>query len=202
MKNTSLKATFAGLMLAVSGLTNATLILEGGTGTTGVGNILLSGGATMVDVSNSNYDNSVTTPESDWIWDSASSNGSANPLEFTFSFSLVGFDVSTANLSGLWGIDNVGSASLNGNVISDLQVVMNTNFNSLTAIAAGPGSAFFQTGLNVLTFNVANLGGAAGFRASVQVTADETVLVAEPTTLAILGLSLMGLASRRFKKKL
>ena len=196
MKFYFLKAAFAGLILTVSGLTNATLILEGGTGSTGAGNILLSGG-TVVDVSNGAYFNGTTTPASDWVWDVANSNGSANPLLFTFSFSLTGFDVSTAVLTGLWGIDNVGSVSLNGNILSSLPNVITNNFNVLHAFSARPGSSAFVAGLNVLSYNVENRGGPGAFRTSVQVNANP---IPEPSTLAILGLGLMALASRRFKK--
>ena len=196
MKFYFLKAAFAGLILTVSGLTNATLILEGGTGSTGAGNILLSGG-TVGDVSNGAYFNGTTTPASDWVWDVANSNGSANPLLFTFSFSLTGFDVSTAVLTGLWGIDNVGSVSLNGNILSSLPNVITNNFNVLHAFSARPGSSAFVAGLNVLSYNVENRGGPGAFRTSVQVNANP---IPEPSTLAILGLGLMALASRRFKK--
>lgn len=192
MKFYFLKAAFAGLILTVSGLTHATLILAGGTGTTGAGNILLTSG-TVVDVTNPAYFSGATTPASDWVWDLADSNGSGSPLEFTFSFSLTSFDLPTAVLTGLWGIDNVGTVSLNGNILSDLPDVITNNFNVLHAFSAGPGSSAFIAGLNVLSFNVENRGGPGAFRASVRVD------VPEPLTIAILGLGLMGIVSRRFK---
>ena len=199
MKSNFFKTTCAVLILSVSGLVNANLILEGGTGSAGVGNIILNGGGTSVDVSHGSYFNGATTPASDWVWDQANSNGVANPLNFTFSFSLTGFDVLTAELTGLWGVDNVGSVSLNGNVLSNLPNIIVHNFTTLHSISAGPGSSAFVSGLNVLSFDVGNRGGPGGFRASVKVTADAKP-VPEPSTLAIFSLGLIGLTLRRFKR--
>jgi len=199
MKFNFLKVASAVLILTVSSLANATLILEGGTGSTGAGNIILNGGGTTVDVAHNAYFNGATTPASDWVWDLANSNGEANPLNFTFSFSLTGFDALTAELTGLWGVDNVGSVFLNGNLLSSLPNVVTNNFNVLHDLSAGPGSSFFVAGLNVLSFDVENRGGPGAFRASVKVTA-EAEPVPEPSTLAIFALGIIGLASRRFKK--
>jgi len=190
-----LRTAFVGLVLSISSIANAGLILEGGTGSKGAGNIILSSGS-VVDVGHSAYFNGATTPASDWVWDAAASDGEENPLEFTFSFSLAGYDISTAELSGLWGVDNVGSVFLNGNLISHLPNVVMSNFNTLHKISIGPESNYFIDGLNVLSFNVENRGGPGAFRASVSVSA-----VPEPSTLAIFALGVIGLASRRVKKK-
>ena len=128
---------------------NATVVLEGGTGSSGAGNILLTSG-TVVDAGHRAYFNGTTTPASDWVWDAANSNGAGNPLEFTFSFSLEGFDISTAELTGLWGIDNVGNVSLNGTLLADLPNVVVGNFNVLDDFSVGPGSDIFVAGLNIL----------------------------------------------------
>jgi len=192
----SIKYLIAGVLLAVSSIANAGLILEGGTGSGGAGNIFLSGDGSVKDVSHGAYFNGATTPASNWVWDLAGSDTAENPLEFTFSFSLAGFDISTAELTGLWGIDNVGSVFLNGNIISNLPSVVGGNFSALHEIYVGPGSEYFVSGLNVLSFEVENRGGPGAFRASVGVTA-----VPEPTTLAIFALGIMGLAARRFKKQ-
>ena len=193
MKNKFLKAAFIGFFLTVSSFANASLIKVGGTGTTGAGNIILLGGGTTSDVFSSAYDSSVTTPASGWVWDVT--NAVNNASYYTFTFSLAGFDISTANLSGLWGVDNVGSASLNGNLISDLPNLLYSNFNSLTAFAIGGSSGFFNTNTNILTFEVTDQRAPGAFRASVQVTANA---VPEPSVPAILGLGLMFLTYRRF----
>jgi hypothetical protein len=191
MKNKFLKAAFVGFFLTVSSFAYSSLVKIGGTGTSGAGNIIYSGGGTLSDVSNSAYDNSVTTPASGWVWDGITGIASY----YTFTFSLAGFDISTANLSGLWGVDNVGSASLNGNLISDLPNFLHSNFSSLKAFAIGGSSGFFNTNANILTFEVTDLGAPGAFRASVQVTANA---IPEPSIPAILGLGLMFLAYRRF----
>lgn len=189
------QAVLGGLLLGFSCMSNATLILQGGTGSTGAGNIYLDAGS-VIDVSHSAYFNGSTTPASDWVW---ASNVSENAdLIFTFSFSLDGFDASTAVLSGLWGVDNVGSVSLNGVLLSNLPSVVTGNFNTLTSIFAGPNSSAFVAGLNVLTFNVGNRGGPGAFRASVEVNADAKP-VSAPATLSLLAMGLALVSARRVR---
>ena len=176
-----LKAKFAIFLYSAICLTNAAnaeIVLRGGTGSSGAGNILLTNG-TMVDVGHSAYFNGSTTPSSDWVWDAANTTGEGNTLEFTFSFSLEGYDPSTAKLTGLWGVDNVGSVSLNGTLLSDLPNHDEENFRSLHALSAGPESSIFVAGLNVLTFTVADLGLPGAIRASIEVSADIMGSVAE-----------------------
>jgi hypothetical protein len=146
---------------------------------------------------NNDYFQGATTPASNWVWDSEQSNGENNQLIFTFSFSLAGYDVTTASLSGLWGIDNVGTVLLNGNLLSSLPDVVVENFNTLHAFSAGPGSSAFVSGLNVLTFDVGNRGGPGAFRASVEVTAE----VSTPSVAIMFLLGLVAVASRKIYTK-
>lgn len=180
-------------LLAITSMnSNAALILSGGTGTSGAGNIVLDTG-TVIDVSHRAYFNGPTTPASNWVW---AANVSSNAdLLFTFTFDLSGFDLSTAELSGLWGVDNVGEVFLNGYSLSSLPLVITGNFNVLTAFSAAPNSSAFLSGTNVLSFNVGNRGGPGAFRASVEVNAQP---VSEPATLSLLGLAL--LAMRRIRR--
>ncbi len=189
------QAVLGGLLLGFSCMSNATLILQGGTGSTGAGNIYLDAGS-VIDVSHSAYFNGSTTPASDWVW--ASNVGDNVDLTFKFSFSLDGFDASTAVLTGLWGVDNVGSVSLNGVLLSNLPSVVTGNFNTLTSIFAGPNSSAFVAGLNVLTFNVGNRGGPGAFRASVEVNADAKP-VSTPATLSLLAMGLALVSARRLR---
>jgi len=172
-------------------ITYAETVLQGGTGSSGVGNIVLTNG-TVTDVGNGAYFNSTTSPASDWVWDSANSTGSSNPLVFTFTFSLSGYDISTASLSGLWGVDNVGSVSLNGTQISELPNLVRGNFNQLHNISVAQGSNLFVQGENVLTFNVNDLGLPGGFRTSVEVTADPSNTPIFSSSDGILGGQLNG----------
>ena len=191
-----IKTVLIALVLSVSSLANAGLSLQGGTGTNGAGNIVLTNG-TVVDTNNNAYFQGATTPASNWVWDSEQSNGENNQLIFTFSFSLDGYDVTTASLSGLWGIDNVGTVLLNGNLLSSLPDVVVENFNTLHAFSAGPGSSAFVSGLNVLTFDVGNRGGPGAFRASVEVTAE----VSTPSVAIMFLLGLVAVASRKIYTK-
>lgn len=191
-----IKTALIALVLSVSSLANAGLSLQGGTGTNGAGNIVLTNG-TVVDTNNNAYFQGATTPASNWVWDSEQSNGENEQLIFTFSFSLAGFDVTTASLSGLWGIDNVGTVLLNGNLLSSLPDVVVENFNTLHAFSAGPGSSAFVSGLNVLTFDVGNRGGPGAFRASVEVTAE----VSTPSVAIMFLLGLVAVASRKIYTK-
>jgi hypothetical protein len=191
-----IKTALIALVLSVSSLANAGLSLQGGTGTNGAGNIVLTNG-TVVDTNNNAYFQGATTPASNWVWDSEQSNGENEQLIFTFSFSLAGFDVTTASLSGLWGIDNVGTVLLNGNLLSSLPDVVVENFNTLHAFSAGPGSNAFVSGLNVLTFDVGNRGGPGAFRASVEVTAE----VSTPSVAIMFLLGLVAVASRKIYTK-
>ena len=197
MKLTIMKAAFIGLVLSLSGLANAGLSLQGGTGSNGAGNIVLTNG-TAIDVNNGAYFQGATTPASGWVWDDANSSGEDEPLIFTFSFSLTGFDVASASLSGLWGVDNVGTVVLNGNLLSSLPDVVASNFNVLHAFSSGPNSGAFVTGLNVLTFDVGDRGLPGAFRASVEVTASE---VSSPSIAILLMFGLVALASRKIQKK-
>ena len=201
MKLKFLQSLFTVVLFSVSFMSNATLILQGGTGSTGAGNISLDSG-TVIDVSHSAYYNGATSPASSWVW--ASGVDQNADLSFTFTFSLDGFDISTASLSGLWGVDNVGSVYLNNTLLSDLPNVVTGNFNVLTAFNAGPGSSAFVAGTNTLTFDVGNRGGPGAFRASVEVSAQQSnaAQISEPNALILFMLGLpMVLVARRIRNK-
>ncbi|MBT1449335.1 hypothetical protein KJ365_00450 [Glaciecola sp. XM2] len=193
MKNKFMQVLCSAVLLGLSFTSSAALVLQGGTGTTGVGNIDLVSG-TVVDVANGAYFSGATSPASGWVW--AENADQFDDLQFTFTFDLTGYDAATADLSGLWGIDNVGTVALNGTVLSSLPDVITANFNYLTAFSADSTSGLFLAGVNVLSFDVGNRGGPGGFRASVEVNAQA---VSEPSVLVLLGLSF--LAIRRLSRK-
>jgi len=77
-----------------------------------------------------------------------------SPVTFSHEFNLTGFNVSTATLSGVWGVDNIGKAYLNGAEISSITYGYPA-FQTLTEYSATSG---FVEGLNSLYFVVENTG--------------------------------------------
>ena len=189
----------AALTLFASAASAATVAV-GGTGSEGAGGFALESGI-IVDVPSTFYFAGATTPASGWVWESSQAS---NPLTFLFDFSLSESQVSTASLSGLWGVDNTGRVELNGTLISELPNISTENFTSLTPFSADSG--LFIAGANVLSFQVANAGGPAGFRASVTVDAGSLGLnpIPVPAALPLLGgaLLLLGLGARARKGSL
>lgn len=194
-----LKGVVAAAFMAASVATgHAATVAIGGTGSTGAGGFTLASG-TIVNVSNAAYFNGATTPASNWVWESSRNS---SPLQFLFKFSLSAFQLASATLSGLWGVDNTGEVKLNGTTISSLPNVVSSNFTALTAFSAT--SSLFTSGLNTLSFDVANFGvnNPAAFRASVEVTAVAAVPL--PATLPLMGGAVMALgvvAKRRKRTK-
>ncbi len=89
-------------------------------------------------------------------WVSVTTNGANNlapgTYTFTTTFNLTGYIIGAINLTGRWATDNSGTMLLNGNLIStSSSFTAFTTFNTSTA-------AFFNPGLNTLTFNVVNAG--------------------------------------------
>ena len=138
-----------------------------------------------------------TFPSSNWVWPDDTSGFAA--VTFTFSFDLTGYNLATASLNGLWGIDNIGSVALNGNILSTLPNVVVGNFSSLTAYIAN-SAALFNQGLNSLVFSVSNQGGPGAFRATGTVTADPSA-VPMPAALPLLASSLGALSFLRWRTK-
>jgi len=193
-----LKAPVAGLVLFISSFVNAGLILEGSTDVTGAGKILIQSDKTVSNVSFGGLSKEDTIPTSAWVW----ADDNSSDEQFTFSFDLYGYDVSTAELTGLWGAKNSGTVALNGVTIVNPNSNPNrNNFSQLDQLPNGSGN--FNVGDNVLTFKLSGSSGSNGnngnnqnaFRASVQVFA-KTLKVTEPTTLALLALGMMGFVAR------
>ena len=132
----------------------ADLIASFGTGSSGseVGGTLTSS-EIVFDVNHPAYFQGATTPASNWVW-TDDPEGYAD-VTFTFDFDLTGFDLDTVVLMGMWGVDNIGSVFLNGNLLSSLPSVIKGNFNVLTAFSANQASLFNQ-GANSLVFSVGN----------------------------------------------
>ena len=111
-------------------------------------------------------------------------------------FSLTGYQVRTAALSGIFASDNsVDSITLNGHTITG----SGGSFTSYLPFSAS--SSAFKSGLNLLTFTVRNFANGSGSNPTglrVEVTGTAAV-VPEPASWAmmVLGLGLVGVATRR-----
>jgi hypothetical protein len=186
-------ASFAANAATYTGAT-----LAGGAG--GIG--LVGGGDGAIYVTgNGAYDNTPTTPASDWVWALPQSATDGTVLHFVFHFVLSAGEVANATLSGLWGVDNDGVVQLNGNLLDSITYPA-SGFNPLRALSTNSG---FAVGDNYLTFDVNNYidvnqfpQNPAAFRASITVLAS----VPLPAALPLLGgaLAAFGFAASRRKR--
>ena len=172
---------------------HASTVASFGTGSSGsVTGGTLTPSVSVSDTNHSAYFQGATTPASNWVW--ATSLGPNDSMTYTFEFDLTGYNLNTASLSGYWGIDNIGTVLLNGNILSELPNVVTGNFNVLTAYTASVAS-YFNQGINELVFQVANQGGPGAFRASGVVTAAVPLPATLPLLLGAFGF--LGVALRR-----
>ena len=131
-----------------------------------------------------------------WISYSGSPLVGVGYATFQTTFDLTGFDAATAQLSGMWGVDNEGDILLNGVSIASLVGTVYSSFNTLHAFSAASG---FLSGVNTLTFEVHDTGAPMAFRTdNLAVTAD-ALGVPEPAAWALMlaGFGLVGATLRR-----
>lgn len=177
----------------------AIIVVGGGTGTPGVhgtGGFILTNGNPIVDVSHPAYDNRPTAPnlpQSNWVWDPIGGTINA-PITFEFDFDLTGFDPNSASLTGLWGVDNVATAFLNGHQFASLPNPLIANFNPMVSLNLTAGSGFFNAGINLLTFQAEDFGPPGAFRTAFLIDAAEISAVPIPAAGSLLLLGLMGFA--------
>lgn len=197
----NLKTSALAVAFVVAALSaNAATVLSTGT-FAGSTTFVSSAGGAIVGSNNAAY--AAEDAFSNWVWDL---NPNASPVTFTVDFDLSGYNASTASLSGLWGVDNYGSAYLNGTLISTILFGLPA-FATLTAYS--DIGASFNAGINHLTFVTVNgyvlpdVGdpGPAAFRATVNVTAD-VAPVPLPAGLPLLAgaLGLLGLGAARRRR--
>lgn len=187
---------------------SAATVGSAATGSTSVGGFVMNGGQAMIDVSNGAYTSvpGDTSPPSTWVWDEAGSQSVNTTNTFVWTFDLTGFDMSTAALTGLWGVDNFGTASLNGTVIGTIDFGFPA-FQTLDAVADGTNTPIFVAGTNTLSFSATNgfqtgsgNPGPGAFRAGVTVTADVAPVPLPATGLLLAG-ALGGIGFMRRRKK-
>lgn len=188
--------TFLAAALAI-GMASAAPAAVVGIGTTqpgDVGGIDAQGADVSIASDNAAYFNGPTTPASNWVWvDSIT----APAATFEFSFDLTGFNVASAVLEGVWGVDNFGSILLNGTLISELVGNEFEHFQELRAYGSSD-TALFNQGQNVVTYSMFNGGpGPAAFRATAIVNADPLAVVPLPAGGLLLLGALVGLGMRR-----
>lgn len=170
----------------------ASTVAVGGTGSTGAGGFV--GPAGTADTDNGAYSHVATPVASNWIW--VANPASENiTYDFTFTFDLTHFNMATASLAGLWGVDNFGTVDLNGTQVSSLDFGYDA-FRAMHAFTQG--SATFLAGLNTLVFHATNSGGPGAFRAAVSVDASP---VPVPAGLPLLAVALAGVAALSSRKR-
>ncbi len=176
----------------------ATVVNDG----TSVGGNFVSQGFTSVAVSdpNGNWDDSTTTPTSEWLWDAQAGDGQTTngELVWEYEFDLTDFDVASATISGLVGMDNFGTIALNGTTFFSVTGNTVSNYSILSGYGTSTDPLFNQ-GLNTLTYSVTNNDGPGGFRATLNVQANVVPLPAAAWML-LAGLGGLG-AMRRFGRK-
>ena len=145
----------------------------------------------------SNSTTGATDPASQWVW---IRKGQTYPTSatYTFTFDLTGYDPLTAVLSGVWGVDNNGTVSLNNNVIAQLTGSSTLNFSQLHTYGTDKDS-FFLAGLNTLTFHLFDTGAPAAFRATAKVVAEASPVPVPAGGILLVSALLAGAAARRRK---
>lgn len=119
---------------------------------------LLNGSASPVVYTNAAY---VTSPDAMFIGVQAN-GGYTNPTNvYTLTFNVDAAEVSTAQLSGEFAADNLGTVTLNGNQLISLTGGAHSNYNTLHAFSAA--AADFVAGANTLTFTITDLGPPSAF---------------------------------------
>lgn len=147
------------------------------------------------------YDWIANSTTSSWIApnpDSYTDNGGTYTL--TYSFDLTGYDLSTAQFTGgMWSVDNIGTISINGTVISSLTDYNTwTNFQILNSYSLPVSNLI--TGINMLT--ITSIGGQyfhEAARLEGMLTISETTPVPEPATAFMFSIGIVSLAG--LKKK-
>lgn len=208
MRKNNLAFFAAAAALAFASGAEAAPVKVGGTGSTGAGNFTLVSSGVSTDVGHPLYDNSPTVVggvaiASDWVWPIIEGGFDSSAI-YEFVFDLTGFDLASATLEGLWGADNFGAITLNGNEIDALPGEFYSNFAVLHAFSTTL-DAYFNAGVNVLRFTLGNAVSEginpAAFRAAVRVTAVDLSEVPLPGALPLFAAGIASFAFARGRRR-
>jgi hypothetical protein len=131
-----------------------------------------------------------------WISNSSSGSPGNGFVDFTLTFDLSGLNAATAQISGSWGADNLGTIFLNGVNTG----ITNGTFGFLSPFAINSG---FVSSINTLTFQIQDFGPPLAFRVdNISGTADVlTAAVPEPSTWAMMLLGFAGVGFIAYRRK-
>jgi hypothetical protein len=135
-------------------------------------------------------------PGSDWIAADPDTVANGNAT-YTFTFDLTAAEAASASITGgQWTIDDAGTLTLNGHVLSTLSGGSWTSLNPFTA-----ASSDFVAGRNTLVMQTTN---ADDFIDAARLQGDVVYAVPEPATWAmlILGVGMIGAVARRRREGL
>lgn len=128
-----------------------------------------------------------------WVAPTASGNaGVGGNYTYALTFDLTGLDPTSASISGIFGTDNNGSISLNGNA-----PVATTSFGGFGSTTAFSFTSGFVAGLNTIDVTTNNGGDPTAFFVQFNSAAASTSGVPEPSTMLMVGLGLIAFASIR-----
>lgn len=167
--------------------------------------LLSPAGTAMITVPNNAW-TATFPPGSRWISNirNSQTGTSAPSTTFTFetTFDLTGLVAGTAGLNLTVAADNAVRVLLNGNVLGTFGMPNTNTGYTGTANFATVNPAFFNAGINTLTFQVRNgmgsSGNPVGLRVSGEVNAE---VIPEPATLTAFGFGLAGLGAYIRRRK-
>lgn len=196
MRNTSLRLLVGSALLsaALAGSAGAQVIANTGQGAQGTLDPNWSqpfGQARIISDGNLPGTAWATSPTSRWISMNDSPYQPTGTFNYSTTFDLTGFDISTAILSGQWTVDDYATLMLNGNVLG----TQSGQWSFFTAFTVNGGSGFFTSGVNTLTVSLTQADGY--FDAlnvdQLSITADAVSTTPEPASIALVATGLVGM---------